>query len=228
MMRRLCVYFAVVLLCLTSLCVSADEASAVYSDAKAFVFAPGSEYSPTDMFPNFKDVMPGDSLTQPITVRNDASKEVKVEIYMRSLGASKELGDYEASVDFLSKLHLRVEKSADNEMGYMFDAAAHETAQLTDWVLLGTLYSGGEVNLNVILDVPVELDNTFKNYVGYLDWEFAVVELPIEDTDPKPPQTGDDFHPVWWMLLAGVSVIAILILLFWRKKDKEEEETATT
>ena len=70
--------------------------------------------------------MPGDSLTQPITVKNDASKKVKVKIYMRSLGA------HEDSEEFLSQLGLRVEKSAANEMAYMFDAAANETTQQSD------------------------------------------------------------------------------------------------
>lgn len=181
------------------------------------IFAPGSEHSPTDLFENFKGVMPGDSLTQAITVKNDASKEVKVKIYMRSLGA------HEDSVDFLSQLGLRVEKSADNEMAYMFDAAANETAQLTDWVCLGTLYSGGEVNLNVILDVPVELDNQYQYQIGYLDWEFMIEEYPVEPDDPKPPLTGDSTR-VWpWVAVAAVSLVFLLLLwLIGKRKEREE------
>jgi LPXTG-motif cell wall-anchored protein len=182
-----------------------------------FIFAPGSKYSPTDLFPNFKDVMPGDKLSQPITVKNDASNKVKVVIYMRSLGA------HEDSVEFLSKLRLRVEKSAENTMGYMFDAAASETAQLTEWVCLGTLYSGGEVNLNVILDVPTDLNNDFQQLIGYLDWEFKIEELPIEPTDPEPPKTGDDAPIFLWagMMIVSFSFLLLLILM---KKRKEREE----
>ena len=216
---------SIVFLCVCALLLScvmpvmAADGNVTYSgDAGKFIFAPGSEYSPTDLFPNFKDVMPGDSITQPITVKNDASNKVKVKIYMRSLGA------HEDSVEFLSQLRLRVEKSEDNTMAYMFDAAANETAQLTDWVCLGTLYSGGEVNLNVILDVPVELGNDYQQRIGYLDWEFMIEEYEIEPTDPQPPKTGDD-TPIWlWIGLMVMSLCALLILILaWKQKDKEEQ-----
>ena len=185
--------------------------------AGKFIFAPGSEYSPTDLFPNLKDIMPGDSITQPVTVRNDASNKVKIKIYMRALGA------HEDSVAFLSQLRLRVEKSENNTMSQMFDAAAHETAQLTEWILLGTLYSGGVVNLNVILDVPVELDNGFQKQIGYLDWEFKIEEYEIEPSDPDLPQTGDAFKLWLWLGLMVVSFATFLYLLpVWKREDKKK------
>lgn len=200
--------------CVTT--VYAAEGNVTYSgDAGRFIFAPGSEHSPTDLFPNFKDVMPGDSITQPITVKNDASNKVKVKIYMRCLGA------HEDSVEFLSQLRLRVEKSEDNTMAYMFDGAANETAQLTEGVCLGTLYSGGSVNLNVILDVPVELDNAYQQQIGYLDWEFMIEEYEIEPDDPEPPKSGDDFQLWLWIGLMIMSLFAMTILFFARKREKK-------
>ena len=169
-MKKVITLLVVLILSLSSvLPVYAADGKVTYDgNAREFIFEPGSEHSLTDLFPNFKGVMPGDTLTQKITVKNDAANNVKVKIYIRSLGA------HEDSVEFLSQLGLKVQKSEDNEMAYMFDAAANETAQLTDWVYLGTLYSGGEVNLDVILDVPVELDNEFQNKICYLDWEFMI------------------------------------------------------
>ncbi len=215
-MKKILSLLCIFVLLSSATSVFAADGNVTYSgDAGTFIFAPGSEYSPTDLFPNFKDVMPGDSIAQSITVKNDASNKVKVKIYMRSLGAHAD------SADFLSKLRLRVEKSEDNAMAYMFDAAASETAQLTEWVCLGTLYSGGEVNLNVILDVPVELDNAYQHQVGYLDWEFMIEEYPIEPTDPEPPKSGDD-SPLWlWVGLSAVSLFCITILLFTRRRKKE-------
>ena len=217
-MKKSMVFLCICVLLLSCVMpVMAADGNVTYSgDSGKFIFAPGSEYSPTDLFPNFKDVMPGDSITQPITVKNDASNKVKVKIYMRSLGA------HEDSVEFLSQLRLRVEKSEDNTMAYMFDAAASETAQLTDWVCLGTLYSGGEVNLNVILDVPVELGNDYQDAIGYLDWEFMIEEYEIEPTDPEPPKTGDESQVFLWAGLMVTSLIMLILLLFIPKRKKED------
>ena len=205
--------FAVLLSCVTP--AQAANGNVTYSgNSGKFIFAPGSEYSPTDLFPNFKDVMPGDSITQAITVENKASNKVKIKVYMRALGA------HEDSVEFLSQMRLRVEKSPNTTMAYMFDAAANETGQLKDWVLLGTLYSGGKVDLNVILDVPVEMDNRYQKQIGYLDWEFKIEEYPVDPGDPEPPKTGDDSQIGIWMMTMAASMF--LLLLFFRRKKKTD------
>ena len=225
-------YISMFIVCLcmlfASMPVYAAEGKVTYQGkADQFIFEPGSEYSPTDLFPELKDVMPGDILTQKITVKNEASKKVKVKFYIRSLGA------HEDSEEFLSQLGLKVKKSEENEMAYMFDAAADETAQLTDWVYLGTLYSGGTVDLDVILEVPVSLGNEHQSQIGYLDWEFMIKEYPIETTDPEPPapqapvvqplipKTGDQSNVGLWLALMAGSLIILVVLLRRRKKDEE-------
>ena len=194
--------------------VLAADGNVHYSgNAGSFIFTPGSEHSPTDLFPNFKDIMPGDRITQKITVKNDASNKVKVKIYMRSLGAHPD------SKDFLSQLHLQVETSEENTMAYMFNATADEAAQLTNWVCLGTLYSGGEVNLNVFLDVPVTLDNNYQQLIGFIDWEFMIEEYEIQPTDPQPP-TGDNVVLWHWYGLLIFNLFAIL-LFFAKRQNKK-------
>lgn len=216
-MKRLISFLAVLamLMCF-AVGANAENANVQYSgNAGEFVFSPGSDASVTDLFPNFKGVMPGDSLEQKITVKNDASRNVKVKIYLRSLGADS------SSDAFLSQLHLQVTKSQENDMPYMFDAAANESAQLTDWVCLGTLYSGGTVNLNVILDVPNTMGNDFQDQIGYLTWMFKVEEFPVEDGDPKPPPTGDpaDLLPVILLMTACAAAFIFLVIFYKRKKS---------
>lgn len=213
-MRRILVCllgFIIVFSCVVT--VSAANGNVTYKGkSEQFIFEPGSRYSPTDLFPNFKDVMPGDSVTQKIYVKNDASRKVKVRIYMRALGA------HEDSETFLSQMNLSVEKVKDT---ILFDAAASRRAQLKEWTYLGTLYSGGKVELEVTLDVPVEMDNRFQNTVGYLDWEFMIEELPIAPTDPQPPKTGDTI--MGYVVVMAVSATALGLLIGSWKKKKERD-----
>lgn len=211
--RSLFILLVLLLIFTTSVTAYADGNAIYNGDAKKFIFAPGSEHSPTDMFTAFKDVMPGDVLSQRIFVKNDSSNGVKVKIYMRSLGAVE-------NVEFLKQLNLSVKKVDDT---VLFDSTADQPAQLTDWVELGMLYSGGEVELDILLDIPTSLDNTNKNLIGKLDWEFAVEELPIEPSDPKPPETGDNSNVYIWISLlvfSGVLFILLLIFRFRKKSDK--------
>lgn len=68
---------------LTPALASSETSQVIYEgDAQKFVFVPAS----TDLFGNFKGVMPGDALSQKITVRNKASNGVKVKIYLPGAG----------------------------------------------------------------------------------------------------------------------------------------------
>lgn len=208
-MTRLAI--AMIMMFAVTIPVLAKDGNVIYSgDSGKFIFEPGSEYSPTDLFPEFKDVMPGDTLTQKIVVKNNAKKSVKIS--MRALGA------HEDSKDFLSKLNLYVEKVTDTPL---FEAPADQTAQLTEWRQIGVLAAGGEAELMVGLQVPTSLDNNYKKLVGYLDWEFMVEEI-----DDGSTQTGDASKG--WLWVAGVDTSAaliVIILIVRKRRDTDIEET---
>lgn len=185
----------------------AQDASVTYDgNAGEFIFAPGGEKSPTDLFANFKNVMPGDKLTQKIVVKNDPAKKVNAKIYLRALGAE------DGSEEFLSYLKLTVKQVGGSKL---FEAAADQTAGLTQWKCLGTFQPGAEVTLEVTLEVPVELGNEFQNAIGKLDWQFKVEEF-------DSPKTGNE--TVIWPYIAVLSTCAVLLaVLLIAKKRKDQE-----
>ena len=87
-MKKLsCIVLIAVMLLTLSVTAFADGRVTYDGSAREFIFAPGSEYSPTDLFTDFKNVMPGDSITQKVTIDNKVEKNVKIKVYMRALGA---------------------------------------------------------------------------------------------------------------------------------------------
>lgn len=215
--------FAKICTFLLVLCVVFSMASVAYADStlqyvggtKEFVYAPDGTDAPDNLFDTFQEVMPGDVLTDTIRIRNDASKAVKIKLYLRSLGAQN---DTEA---FLSQLKLTVEQK---DGGVLFSGPADETGQLTDWVYLGTLYSGGEVTLDLNLEVPITLDNAFQDKDGQIDWELRADEFPVEDSDPKAPQTGDRSNPLLYVILLAVSALVLILVAVMSKRRKKHKK----
>lgn len=189
-------------------------------DDQGFAFKPGSEYTTTDMFDGFKNVMPGDTLTQEIIVENQCGS--KVRIYMKAEGAYNEEIRPEDEVippfnaNFLKELNLTVEVEGDDEP--IFDDTADQQGDLAEFTSLAVLKKKGTVKLIVTLTVPSDLGNDFANQVGVVPWTFKAVEIPDES-----PETGDWFQMGMWAAAAAVLLLAILVLLAIKRRQRETE-----
>ena len=203
-MKKFVSVILALLLLLSTLPASAISNVTYEGGAEHFVFLPGSEYSDSDLFENFKGVMPGDVIIQRITVKNTSDKQVR--IYMRA-----DLIE-EKHRDFLDKLNLQVACKSE----YIFDAAPSQTGQLTQNTLLGTFKTAGSVELVVTLTVPLDLGNEYMNTMGIVPWTFLIEEVPEDDT----PHTGDDFELGTWLIAAGMILVAIAVVLIQMKRQK--------
>jgi len=188
------VALALVLLLSGTVTAFAADSTITFKGAKdGFAFQPGSEYTATDLFDNFKDVMPGDELSESITLKNTATDCDYIKVYMRAVVHDENSnpltyseafenadgkdqtnvdGQRDETVatmqDFLSQLTMRIY----NGDKLIYEASPDKAGALVDNVLLGTLKTGDSLNLKVELDVPIELGNKYANRVGEVDWVF--------------------------------------------------------
>lgn len=204
--------FCLALLMALMMCGSAMASSVTYVDrTELFDFKPGSVYEVTDLFENFKNVMPGDVLEEHITVQNSSKGQVR--IWMQCKYDSYTTTN---AKDFLNQLKLTV-VSGNTEI---FEAAANEKAQLTEPRLLGTFRTNGKVELTVTLEVPIELGSEYMGQIGVVPWTFMIEEIPEDDT----PDTGDWFEVSLWIGAAAVLMAAIAwIVIAMRRRTAEEE-----
>lgn len=198
---------------------AADSNVTYAGEAEKFIFEPGTGYSPTDLFDEFKNVMPGDKVTEAITVTNKASDCDYVKIYLRAV-AHDENGNpltydeaFEAAdgkdqtgvagqrdetvatmADFLAQLSMKVYQGEK----VLFEASPDGLGGLSENVFLGELRQGETATLTVELAVPIELGNEYASRVGEVDWVFTVEtfddpeEEPeeLEDSQPDKPSSG--------------------------------------
>ena len=148
--------------------------------SKGFDLQPGSEYTQTDLFGGFKNVMPGDTVTETITFTNSAADCDFVNLYMRAEAhdetanpLSHKVAEKETAAtmtEFLSKLSMKVWNGTE----LIYDASPDQLDGLKTNKFLGTFRTGETATLNVELTVPIGLDNKFANRVGEVDWIFHV------------------------------------------------------
>lgn len=160
----------------------ADETPTItfkgFGKSAGFDFQPGTVYHSTDLFQGFKNVVPGDTLSQRIIFKNEAADTDYVVLSMRAElhdeqtnpPQTKDAQDVAWMNEFLSKLSMKV--TAGSQV--VFDASPDQLGGLKNFVRLGAVSSGKTLDLNVELTVPLDLDNAYADRIGEVDWVFHV------------------------------------------------------
>ncbi|MGN0664614.1 MAG: Cna B-type domain-containing protein [Negativibacillus sp.] len=176
---------------------AADGTSRVtYKDGFEFTVDDGTQMTDTDLFSSFKDVMPGDTLEQEITIINSCTSCDYVKVYLQAIphdaenkpvAEGLENVDLEEMAKFLNQMTLIVENNGKE----IFRGPAGKLDGLENPVLLGTFDHGDAATLTVVLEVPgEEFDNEYADRIGEIDWQFSVEKLNYShETDDKDDET---------------------------------------
>ena len=204
----------------------------VYKGRDKLLITPKTtEFTTTDLFGGgFKGVMPGDTRTETITFKNEStSRNSYVELYIKAIPhdaanqpEDKAIADVEKMNEFLSQLTMKVTNAVDGKV--IFDGSPDKKGDLANSVLLGTFNRGAEKTiLKVELSVPQEMDNTYANMHGEVDWQFIAVEKPSGGGNPTVTpgtliQTGQLNWPIAVLAAAGGVLIALGWVILQKKR----------
>lgn len=201
--------------------------------ANGFVFTPTDETSYTvsvqDLFYNFKNLLPGETVSQTITVTNGYSQET--EIFLRAEDMEQSLSPEQAElVDRLLREYAVI--VVTDETGNTIyngpiwgnlDGAGSNPSTMKNDVSLGKFAAGQTKNLNVQLQIDPEMGNEYQELWGLIRWVWSAEGA---ETSTTPPQTGDNSNIALFGSIAGVSAASLIVMLLLGRKKRKEEETA--
>lgn len=215
----------------------AAESSVSFEDGKVIAFGPGSVYTGSDLFDNFKGVMPGDVLTEELTIQNSSRDCDYIKVYMRAVLhdetgepiSDKVLAELQADQrrepvseleymhDFLSQLSMKVW----NGSTLIYEGSPDQLNGLAENVYLGSIRRGAALKLNVELDVPIELGSEYSGRIGEVDWVFVVEGFDDPKDQDSLIQTGQLKWPVAVMGGLGLLLAAYGIILITKKRKND-------
>lgn len=181
------------------------------------------ELSKTDLFANFKNLLPGCSRSQNISVKNASSG--KAEILLRAEAAEQEKMSEEKLElvnELLDKYATVTIKNGDETIytGPVSGNLSGSGSTMRSDISLGEFESGAAKQLSVQLSLDPDMDNKYMELTGKVHWVFTAT-----GEDPKgivPVRTGDPMVPIA-VFGAGVFAIAVAGFTVSRKMLKEEE-----
>ena len=152
--------------------IGADDAPTVLLDGKtaAFTFRNVADPARPDLFPDLKNVMPGDTLRETIVVGVSDFKDLETSMVTIGLAVGEENGDFQK---LLASEDVRVALRVDGEKA--------ESDDLRRGMTLKTFTGDETVTVDVILSVDRNAGNEIAALAAAVDWRFYALKGPLLD-----------------------------------------------
>lgn len=214
----------------------AKKADIIFENNQLTIHNAGSLYTDTDLFGNFKNLMPGDFKKENIIIKNKCQNFDLIKIYLKAISPDQLENPLSgASVDSSQELLSHFSKKVYLEEELIFHDSPDQMAVLEENIFLGTLHKNETINLNVELKVPLELDKKYMNSLGEVVWVFtaegyketlASDQAPIKTSQATEeiPKTGESSYFPIIILLLLIGFGLLLLAIFIKRKDDREEK----
>ena len=161
----------------------------LFSNVSPFEDDDGHQYP--DLFPNMKNLMPGDTVTQKIKARVSNIGNGVVNMYLKTQIEGDDITENEVMdyTKLLSQEGVTLTIKAGNRV--------LSQENLAQKVRIGTFTSNNSLDLDVSLEIPVTAGNDIQSLQGAIQWvftaEYIASEPPQADTEiPEEPVPGDE------------------------------------
>lgn len=207
-------------LLIVALAVPASAASSVTFTSKSSVtVADGTAYHKTDLFEDFKEVMPGDSRTETITITNKIAGSSYITICIKAIPHTD--GTYDANPnnkltdsmdDFLRQMTMTVQQGSKE----IYSGPANKGWEMDKSKGVKINYNRS-ADLTVTLTVDINMGNDYQDHLGEIDW---VIYADIVE-GKNLIQTG---QLNWPIPVLGTLGVGLIFLGFWMNRKKKKHE----
>ena len=151
-----------------------EKDTSISFDGKGFNFSQAD----TDLFVNFKNLLPGCSRTQVIKVTNDYSKEA--EFTLRAESTEQNISDKEKAllVKMLLSEYATIEVKEGDQIIYSGPVdgnLAGKNNTMREAASLGVFAPNSSKDLTVTLELSPEMDNKCMDLIGKVTWIFEAI-----------------------------------------------------
>ena len=162
---------------------------------KGFTF----EVNDGDLFANFKDLIPGESRSQELTVTNNWSQDVEIFLHANYIEQTQATDETRELIDNLLKKYARITvASEDGEQIYSGPIWGNPTAEdssepsMKEPYSLGDFASGQTKKMYVNLYLDENMDNEYKDLLGKIEWVFTAEGNEIDSDTATETDTGSE------------------------------------
>lgn len=161
----------------------------------------------TDLFTNMKDLMPGDSRVQEVSLKAE-NLNGTTSIWLKA-------DCDEDTAKALEKLTMSI--FVDGNM--VSSGSAGGSTDLSSGIELYEFLNDGTAALRIELDVPVQAGNELAGTQKHLQWIFTVQDESGDIIVP-PTQTGEENDLMLWVIIMIISCAGIICVSLTKRREE--------
>ncbi|MFI3284510.1 MAG: hypothetical protein R3Y57_05455 [Erysipelotrichaceae bacterium] len=166
------------------------------------------EGDPPDLFPNLKDLVPGDEYQEKIqlVITNLEDNEV-VNIYIQATDEN----DHHEVINLMEEITYTVEVNG-----------AEVKEDMVDTLYIGTFDVDETVDIMIDFKIPLTVGNEIQSLIAEVEWQFIAELIEEDGVESNPlsitPVTGDNNDLGMYLVMVILSVAIVLVLFSYKMK----------